>query len=43
MKGKITRVAEKRYRVDFHPGRRAPRIRRLVCGTRERAERVLDE
>lgn len=43
MKGKITRVADKRYRVDFHPGRRAPRIRRMVFGTREQAERILDE
>ena len=43
MKGKITRVADKRYRVDFHPGRRAPRIRRTVFGTREQAEHILDE
>lgn len=43
MKGKITRVADKRYRVDFHPGRRAPRIRRMVSGTREQAEHILDE
>lgn len=43
MKGKRTRLADKRYRVDFHPGRRAPRIRRIVFGTREQAEHILDE
>lgn len=39
----IKKVGEKKYNVDFHPGRGKKRVRRTVNGTRKTAEAVLEE
>jgi integrase len=42
MNATITKLGEKRYRIDVHPGRRSPRVRRIVNGPMETAKRAIE-